>query len=217
MEGHTGSMQTRNPLFSVGHSDHTAADFIELLRRAGVDAVADVRSQPYSRWLPHFSRGELERSLRDAGIAYVFLGHLLGGRPDDPEAYDAEQRVDYERVRQTDYFQEGVERLRQGLERYTIAALCSEEDPLDCHRGLMIAPALKERGLDMRHLRQDGRLETQAEMETRLLAHTGVGDGLLDGLFAAQLTPEDRDALLVEAYRVQAKRRAFRQRPDESE
>jgi uncharacterized protein (DUF488 family) len=217
MERQPPGTQMRNRLLSVGHSDHDLANFFTLLREAGVSAVADVRSSPYSRWLPHFSRGDLERSLAKEGIAYVFLGHLLGGRPDDPDLYDADQRVDYERVRGTEFFQEGLERLRQGLERYSIAALCSEEDPLDCHRGLMIAPALKATGLEMSHLRGDGRIETAAEMEARLLAETGVGAGLLDGLFAAQITAEDRAAFMAEAYRRQAKRRAFRQREDESE
>jgi uncharacterized protein (DUF488 family) len=207
----------RNRLLSVGHSDHAPAEFIALLRGAGVTAIADVRSSPYSRWLPHFSRGELERTLAQEGIAYVFLGHLLGGRPDDPDLYDAEQRVDYERVRRTPFFEEGLERLQQGLERYTIASLCSEEDPLDCHRGLMIAPALKALGVDMSHLRADGRIDSAAETEARLLAETGVGAGLLDGLFAAQISAEDREAFLAEAYRRQAKRRAFRQKTEEGE
>jgi uncharacterized protein (DUF488 family) len=206
--------QGHHRLLSVGHSDHDWLAFVELLKQAGISAVADVRSQPFSKRLPHFNRSELERGLRQHGIAYVFLGSLLGGRPEDPELYDAEGRVDYERVRQTDFFQEGVRRLRQGLERYTIALLCSEEDPLDCHRGLMIAPALREIGIDTTHLRRNGAIEGMAQTEERLLAETRIGDGLLDGLFAEQLTDEDRGQLLVEAYRKQARRRAFRLRED---
>jgi uncharacterized protein (DUF488 family) len=107
-------MQTGNPprLFSVGHSNHELAEFLGLLRGAGVTAIADVRSAPYSSRLPQFNKGVLEQALRDAGIAYVFLGHHLGGRPDDDDLHDADGRVDYEKVRATAAFREGLDRLR---------------------------------------------------------------------------------------------------------
>jgi hypothetical protein len=94
--------------------------------------------------------------------------------------------------------------------------LCAEEDPLDCHRGLMIAPALVTQGIATAHLRGDGRIETTAEMETRLLAETKVGSGILDGLFAAMVSEAERRQYLAEAYRVMARRKAFRQRSDAS-
>src|SRR4051812_35974451 len=146
-----------HPLFTVGHSNHEPDAFLDLLQSAGVTAVADVRSSPYSRRQPHFSRQTLEALLRQRGIAYVFLGEQLGGRPASPELYDAEGWANYEAIRQTARFREGLDRLLRGLQRYRIALLCGEEDPLDCHRGLMISPALVERGLPPTHLRKDGR------------------------------------------------------------
>ena len=203
-------------LLSVGHSNHDLDFFLALLRRGGVDAVADVRSRPFSRRLPHFNGPALAAFLKAHGLAYVFLGDLLGGRPDDPEVYDAEGRVDYERVRGTDTFRRGLERLILGTERFVVAMLCSEEDPLDCHRGLMIAPALEEEGICPGHLRRDGAIESTAEMEKRLLETVRVEEGLLDGLFAPLLTEEDRRQTLAEAYRRMARRKAF-QRPPEPE
>src|SRR5262249_39014433 len=140
---------------------------------------------------------------------------LLGGRPASPALYDEDGRVDYERVRRTADFQHGLERLARGLPGPTIAFLCSEEDPLDCHRGLMITPALVERGLAPGHLRKDGSIETNEAMERRLLGETGVGAGFLDGLFAAVLTAEDRLAFLAEAYRHMARRKAYRSRQED--
>ena len=161
-------------LFSVGHSNQELPQFVALLRRAGADAVADVRSSPYSRRLPQFNRETLERDLKQQGVAYVFFGDHLGGRPRDRDLYDAAGRVDYERVRETAAFQGGLERLVRGLEHYHIAMLCSEDDPLDCHRGLMITPALKGCVPPPLHLRKDGSVETTEAMERRLLRETGT-------------------------------------------
>jgi uncharacterized protein (DUF488 family) len=203
-------------LLSVGHSNHDWPSFLTLLKQSGVTTLADVRSSPFSRRHPHFNKPALEHALREHGIAYVFLGDRLGGRPSSPALYDDEGRVDYERVRRSEAFQHGLEQLAHGRPGSIIAFLCSEEDPLDCHRGLMIAPALAARGLAPQHLRKDGSVETNEEMETRLLQETGIGAGLVDGLFAAMLTDEDRRALLAEAYRRMARGKAYR-RPDEGD
>jgi len=141
---------------------------------------------------------------------------LLGGRPRQPSLYDEDGRVDYERVRRTEAFQCGLEQLMHASNGDKMAFLCSEEDPLHCHRGLMIAPALSERGFPPHHLRKDGSYESNEQMECRLLHETGIGAGLLDGLFAATLTEEERRSLLAEAYRWQARRKAF-QLPGDSE
>jgi uncharacterized protein (DUF488 family) len=200
-------------LYSVGHSHHDLPAFIDLLRQAGVTAVVDVRTHPSSQRLPQFNRPELERGLKAAGIAYVFLGDLLGGRPDDPSLYDEAGHIDYEKVRTTPAFQNGVERLLHGLGRFTVAMMCAEADPLECHRGLMITPALVERGVWPLHLRRDGSVETTPEMERRLLLEeTHLGRGVIDGLFAALVTPEERAALLAEAYREQGRRKGYRLR-----
>jgi hypothetical protein len=182
-------------LFTVGHSNHEPEAFLALLWRHGVTAVADVRSSPYSRRLPHFSREPLEALLRHHGIAYVFLGRELGGRPADLALYHPEGWADYERVRRTEAFAAGLDRLLRGLGRYAVALMCGEEDPLDCHRGLMIAPALVEAGLPPLHIRK-GRAEpeTTPEFERRVQEAAGVGS-----LFG-----------MAEAYRLMNAKKAFR-------
>jgi hypothetical protein len=205
------------PLYSVGHSNHDWPSFLALLQQAGITAVADVRSSPYSRRLPHFTREFLEPGLRDVGIAYAYLGDQLGGRPEDPDLYGPDGRVDYEKVQKTFAFRHGLERLLQGLDRFTMAMLCAEEDPLDCHRGLMITPALRDHGVAPLHLHKDHSVETTPEMEARLLAETGVGAGLIDGLFAPLLSEDERRTLLCEAYRRRAARKAYQVRREAGE
>ncbi len=196
-------------LLSVGHSNHDMTAFLSLLHLNGVTALADVRSSPYSARHPQFNREELRRALDGAGVLYVFLGDELGGRPAARELYDDEGRVDYETVRGTDFFRRGVERLLGGLGEHSVALMCSEADPLDCHRGLMIAPDLVERGVAVAHIRKDGSVETTPELEQRLLAATRLESGMFDGLFADSAR-EERRRLLAAAYREMARRKAFR-------
>ena len=70
-------------VLTVGHSNHTLDEFIALLRRHGITAVADVRSTPYSRLNPTFNRKAIESELKTRGIAYIFLGRELGARSDE--------------------------------------------------------------------------------------------------------------------------------------
>jgi uncharacterized protein (DUF488 family) len=209
----SGAVPPKAWLYTIGHSHHKLPNLVKLVQSVGVTSVADVRSQPFSRRLPQFNRPDLEYGLNQSGLTYIFLGDLLGGRPSALSLYDEDGRVDYLRVRATDFFQQGLEHLLEARENGRVALLCAEEDPLDCHRGLMIAPPLVERGVSPWHLRGDGSLETMATMEERLLALTGVGEGMLDGLFASMVSAEERREYLKEAYRRQARTRAYRLRP----
>ncbi len=122
----------RHPLFTIGHSNHSIEHFLALLRRHGVEAVADVRSRPYSRFVPHFAKERLARILADAGVGYLFLGQELGGKPvrDDPP----QARLDYQaRIREPS-FQRGIETLLHAVAERRVALLCRERDPLECHR-----------------------------------------------------------------------------------
>jgi uncharacterized protein (DUF488 family) len=202
-------MQMENGVFSIGYSVHEVEHFLRLLRQAAVTLLADVRTYPSSRYMPRYNRPDLEAALRSVGIGYVFLGDDLGGRPPPRELYDPSGRVNYERVRATDFFRRGLDRLcALGGER-RVAMMCGEEDPLDCHRGLMITPALTERGVASLHLRGDGGVETTVAMEDRLLRETR----LESPLFASD--PEERRELLARAYRVMAGRKAFRRVRDD--
>lgn len=148
-------------LLSVGHSNKAIEDFIELLRKQGIEVVADVRSHPYSRFAPQFNRESLKETLARAGLRYVFLGHELGGRPEGDEFYDDEGHVLYGRVAQTRLFLAGIERLEHGLGRFRLAMMCSEEDPTDCHRRLLVARVLNDRGIRVAHLRGDGTVQPE--------------------------------------------------------
>jgi uncharacterized protein (DUF488 family) len=152
--------------FTIGHSNHDAEAWLALLRQHEVEVVVDIRSSPYSKYVPHFDRELVQRALERAGIRYLFLGAELGGRPENPAYYDAKGRVIYGRLCDDDGFKAAIIRLETGMERFRIALLCGEEDPAHCHRRLLIGRVLTERGHTMIHIRGDGRLESDETVAT---------------------------------------------------
>ena len=192
-------------IFTLGHSNLEAGDILTLLARVKIEIVADVRSLPQSSRFPQFGQAPLENLLRSANLAYKFFGEELGGRPDDPAAYFDDGRVNYRARRRSFAFQSGLERLLKLAQEKTVALLCAEEDPLDCHRFLMISPELAAAGAPPVHLRKHGTLETQEAAENRLLELHGFA-----GVAANTLFPEARAEALEKAYELQALRAAFR-------
>lgn len=152
-------------VYTIGHSDHTTEAFLALLLQHGITLLADVRSQPYSQWVPQFNRENLSRDVQDAGIRYAFLGDALGGRPKDRRFYDpGESHPNYERLAASPDYLAGIEQLLQLAAQQRVAILCSEGDYHKCHRGLLITPTLLARGARVLHIAPDGTLvDAQAE------------------------------------------------------
>ncbi|MDJ0523721.1 MAG: DUF488 domain-containing protein [Planctomycetota bacterium] len=190
-------------VWTVGHSAHEPESFVHLLRRHRINAIADVRSEPYSRHAPQFCKEAFTDLLRRSDIHYVFLGRELGARSDDETVF-TDDRVDFDKLAQSRTFLAGLERLRAGAARHRIALVCAEHDPLHCHRAILVSRHLCGPALEVRHVHQDGRLETHAQLERRLLDHYGLGEGDLFTPFETQLES---------AYEEQGRRMAWR-RPD---
>ena len=157
-------------VLTVGHSNHSLEDFAALLFRHRVAVVADVRSVPYSRRHPQFSRRVLEDALRERGLRYLFLGAELGARSQDPSCYDEDGRVQFSRVARTDLFLRGIERVLDEAAGSRITLLCAERDPANCHRTMLVVPVLRQRGVGVTHILADGSLESQEEVLDRLCA-----------------------------------------------
>lgn len=190
-------------VLTIGHSAQSVESFVQLLRQAGVTAVGDVRSVPFSRHVPQFNREALKETLAAEKIAYVYLGDELGGRPKARELF-SDGVADYEKMAQIESFTHGLDRVIEGARTYRIVLMCAERDPLDCHRCLLIGRALKARGVSVRHILAPGETIGQDDIEQVLLAmaHQSHKD-----LFTP---PEDR---IAQAYRDKARRAAFSERP----
>lgn len=164
-------------IFTVGHSNHSTEKFLSLLKQHGVTAVADVRSSPFSRRFPHFNQSLLRNSLSSEDISYVFLGEQLGARPKDPECY-VEGKARYELIASTEAFTAGLERIFKGAKHHQIALMCAEQDPVTCHRSILVCKHLKNTGLDIKHILKTGDLEPHEHLEQRLLKLHNLSEAL---------------------------------------
>lgn len=158
-------------LYTIGHSNHDQEHFCTLLLRHGIEVLADVRSQPYSRHTPQFNSEELKAALATHGIRYVYLGDQLGGRPRDPEHYDEEGRALYHRMARSEPFLQGIDRLSGGAQQYRVAIMCSEEDPAVCHRFLLVSRVMTDQGADVQHIRGDGSLHSHDQVRAASGGH----------------------------------------------
>jgi uncharacterized protein (DUF488 family) len=156
------------PLFTIGYGARTLDEFLAALRANRIEYLIDVRTAPYSKFKPEFSKELLQHHVQRAGLRYVFMGDTLGGQPKDPACL-TEGKVDYDKVRTQPFFHAGIERLKKAVEQRRRAALmCSEGRPEQCHRSKLIGEALTAAGIPVCHIDEDGALLTQTQVIDRL-------------------------------------------------
>ncbi len=194
-------------LFTVGHSNLSIQAFIELLQKHGVTALADVRSHPYSRYLPHFNQAALKIALLDNRIRYVFLGSELGARSSDPSCY-VEGKALYEKIAATELFSAGIQRVLKGAQTYKIALMCAEKDPITCHRAILVCQHLRNSRLKISHILQNGSLETHQHLENRILDLYGLNQ--LEILESRQLSLFEEQSVLEKSPNRQSREDAIR-------
>lgn len=188
-------------IYTIGHSTHSIERLIELLSWQSVTAVCDVRSRPYSRLNPQFNREPLKQALNAAEIKYVFLGTELGARSEDRSCYRNGQ-VQYDLLAQTELFNRGIERVKEGSRTYRVALMCAEKEPLECHRTILVARKLFEGGVPIKHILSDGSLEEHEHAIARLISKLKIPE---DDMFRSN------DAVVSEAYTRQGNEIAFRE------
>ena len=195
-------MPPTRPILTIGHSRHSWERFTALLAGAGVEAIADVRSAPRSRFSPQFNKDAMREALAARGVGYIFLGKELGGRPQSQELY-TDGVADYEKMAASPEFRLGLDRLMESAARSNVAAMCSEADPLECHRCLLVGRALAAQDADVRHILASGEIVTHEEVEKKLLS--------LENLAEADLLASSREERLAAAYRARSRKFAFAQ------
>lgn len=155
----------RNLCFTVGHSNYTVDFFIGLLNRHAVNCLVDIRSAPYSKYVPQFNKDNISADIKRNKILYVYLGDKLGGIYSDPDVLNPDGTVDYLLVRQRPEFKDGIANVVRNIKKgLTIALMCAEKDPLHCHRFRLVSPALAEQGIQVNHILESGEVVTQGEL-----------------------------------------------------
>ena len=155
-------------IFTIGYSVHPVDQFMELLQMHGITALCDVRSDPYSRFMPQYNRESLKKEVARHHILYLYLGEELGPRSADPTCYE-KGKVQYRRLAAREIFQQGLARLRKGMETHRVALMCAEKAPLMCHRMILICRNLRAEDIVVRHILEDGSLEENRDTEKRLM------------------------------------------------
>lgn len=157
-------------LYTIGHSQHDFEYFSGLLKRNNINYVLDVRSTPYSKYAETYNREQLSELLLGKNITYSYMGKYFGARPENMELYNEEGYLDFEKVAQSDFFIKGMKNVILGLNRgNNIALMCTEKDPIDCHRAILVARTFALNQVKVTHILPDGRLQTQEELDERLL------------------------------------------------
>lgn len=155
-------------LYSVGHSNQSQEEFLELLKRHDINCIVDVRSVPASKYTPQFNMEPLKWFLRANDIHYLHFGVEFGARRTD--CLDAEGQVNFEKAVETPSFKRGVERLMNGLQKgFRISFMCSEANPLECHRFSLVSRYFYDNGLDVHHILKDGELALHGSLEKEMI------------------------------------------------
>lgn len=156
------------PIYTIGYGARSVDELAAVLHAYAIDFVIDVRTAPYSRYKPEFSKDALEAALKTHGLRYLYMGDSLGGRPDDPSCY-VEGRVDYARVQDKPFYQAGITRVQNAFtQQRRVALMCSEGKPEECHRSKLIGATLTTLGIPVAHIDENGETLTQAEVVERL-------------------------------------------------
>ena len=192
--------------FTIGHSNHSIETFIQLLKEYNINCLIDVRSMPYSKFHPQFNKDVLKESLQKKRIFYLYMGNLLGGRYTAPNLLYPDGKVNFKKVRETKNFKSGIDRIIQGLEEnYSIALMCSEKEPLNCHRFILISYELEKRGIAVKHILDTKNVVTNVEEEKKLI-NKYYKNSLQISLFEPCLSQEE---LLEDAYEKRNKEIAY--------
>jgi uncharacterized protein (DUF488 family) len=193
-----------NIIYTIGYSTFSIDEFIGTIKSYDITAVADVRSSPYSKFKPEFNKKDFQKELFEHNIAYVFLGSELGARVDMPECY-VNNKVDFKLVAQHNIFHSGINRVRTGMEKFSIALMCAEKDPITCHRTILICRELRALNIKIFHILENGKIEKHSDAEKRLLTLFDLHD---PSIFE---TTEQR---LDQAYDLQAEKIAYKTKHD---
>lgn len=146
-------------IYTVGHSNHSIEKFIELVKSNGIETIIELRSVPKSKYSPHFNKPNLTYELSKNGIKYLDMGKYLGGRPDDTSVLNVDKKIEEDLIEKKEWYLNSIKRIISLSNESQVAIMCSEENPNNCHRGYVITHTLLKNGVQVSHIRGDGKIQ----------------------------------------------------------
>jgi uncharacterized protein (DUF488 family) len=163
-------------VWTIGHSKHEIAEFLEITSSFKIEVIVDVRTSPFSKMAPQFNKEQLGSALAKSGIDYLHMGASLGGRPTQEDFYDSQGHVFYDMMAGTEEFKSGIIRLVNGMERFRIAMMCSEGSPDKCHRTLLVGRVLQQMCHKVLNILPDGTCEEQDDLNAPSVQQSLFGE-----------------------------------------
>jgi uncharacterized protein (DUF488 family) len=195
-------------IFTVGHSNYEPDKFIRILKNHSIEMLIDVRSAPYSKYCPQFNKDVIEQILINNGLKYLFLGSELGARPKDENCY-LSGKVSFEKLKDSEPFKKGILSVLEQSSDYKLALMCSEKEPINCHRAILISRVLEQQGHTVKHIIDENELLDHKELEAQLLRKFKIEKTLFDTDSSEQLN-------LQEAYQQQEKMISYQEAVEDS-
>ena len=188
-------------IYTIGHSNYSVEKLLDMLKIYEIDCVIDIRGTPYSKYNVQFNKETIRKTLTDRGYLYIYMGKEFAVQRMNKSSYTKEGYADFEKSMRDEHFLEGIKRLKNGLNKgYKIALMGAMQDPINCHRAILVGRALREKGFNVKHILHEGTLASQEELEERILEkYFSTRNQLtIDALLGQEPTKEE---LIIESYR----------------
>lgn len=197
-------------IFAIGHSNYPYDKLIEMIKKYGIDCVVDIRETPYSKYNTQYNRESLRENLKSSGFTYVYMGHEFGAKRQTKESYNDDGYADFEKVIKEELFLKGIERITKGLQMgYKIVLLGAMQEPIRCHRSIMLGKYLNEKGFDVKYIMHEGNIVNQDYIEEDLLNKyfSDRNQLSIDSLLG---TDKSREEMIEEGYKLANKEIGYR-------
>ncbi|MDV4151935.1 DUF488 domain-containing protein [Clostridium sp. AL.422] len=197
-------------IYTIGHSNYTMEKLIQMLRYYNINTVVDIRGTPYSKYNVQFDKERIKYTLNKAGFIYIYMAKEFAANRENKISYNKEGYSDFEKVVQEEDFLNGIERLKNGCNKgYKIALLGAMQDPIRCHRSILVGRALNKAGFNVMHILDDLSIKDQDYIDERILDKYFPDRSQLtiDALLGNEKTTEE---MINEGYRMANKEIGYR-------
>ena len=197
-------------IYTIGHSNYTVERLIDMLRHYNINCVVDIRGTPYSKYNVQFDKETIRYTLSKAGFIYIYMAKELAAKRINKESYNEEGYSDFEKVIKEKEFLEGIERLKNGCNKgYNIVLLGAMQEPIRCHRSILVGKALRKCGFNVKHILDDYSTASQDDIEQMLLDKyfSNRNQMTIDDLIGNSLS---REEMIDEGYRMANKDIGYR-------